>query len=427
MVIHGRDAQRSQGGEIDAGVEGADFQQGLGQEPEVIHGFQQPHQKFQQYSGYQGQSEGHVVHSGVQRGVFDLGDFLIHLPVHIVGRVSGAQVELDLRFRSLGGHFLFDGHGKLDVLPPGVDPLTGNKPVDPRVFGHCPAVASQEQVKHTEIGQAFPALIADIALGSGDLEMLLKEVGGAVPVDHDVGNDHIGRRKAPQPPPVYPVSPGGVILSRGGDTNGEDQQCAARKQQSIGQQLQHRVPIPLKNGLTVKVVDTGQRQQHNGEQKPHPVDPLAGDHIHIEKGEEEQADPQQPDKGPGAQALLDPDGGEEGQQPHGDSGFIKLLPALTQGNEDVQCRGGHGQHHPPPHIAGDGIHGKEQDPADGGGGEQQRHEQDKAVFWLYIKVDIVFHSALLTYPWQRLLRRCVGAPCRSSRPAGRHHSDGKRR
>ena len=245
-----------------------------------------------------------------------------------------------------------------------------------------------------EARQPLPALLADVAVHIGDLKGLLKEVGGAVAVDHNVGGHLVGRGQGADAPPVYPVTPGGVVFSRRVDADGEDQHGCPQKEQRVGQQPDDGGPILQENGLPVIVEDGGQGKEHYGEQQPRPVQPCAGGDVRIDKAEADQGQPAQGNEHPPLEVVHDPHGGKQHIEPHGDGGLIELLPAVAEGDEHIEHRCRHRQPHLEPQAGVDGhiVDAVQHDPADSRPGETHCHEPGPAVFGADVKMNVLIHG-----------------------------------
>ena len=110
------------------------------------------------------------------------------------------------------GHGLFDGHVDLDLPASGEDPLSGNKPVQPRIAGAGTDIGRQQHVEDPEVFQPRPPFGDDVTLHLRDLHVVLQKVLGGIAALHQIGRHGENGRQRPQPPPVVPVTEAGDIL-----------------------------------------------------------------------------------------------------------------------------------------------------------------------------------------------------------------------
>ena len=138
-----------------------------------------------------------------------------------------------------------------------------------------------------EIGEAFLPLLTDVAVDIGDLEGLLKEVGGDIPLPLEVGGDLRHGGQGADAPSVGAIAPGGVILAVGMDPDGEAQQQAAQDHQVVRQIVEHCVPerIAAADGVEIGVAYGAAHSQEHGHQQPGPADMAAGEDS-VEQAEE---------------------------------------------------------------------------------------------------------------------------------------------
>ena len=338
MVVNGTDAETSHGGEEQASVEGAQLQQEPGQQTKVIKSLQQPHGEFQKHTGDQIQQHDQAVQIGVQLlGGLDLFHRGIQLLVNILHGIMGIQMDLD---GGIGGgdlHFLLDDHAVLDILAPGVDLLTGNKPVQLGIFGHTADIGCQQNMGDAKIAEAFPALLADVAVHLADLEGFFKEIGADVPLPLEVGCDLGHGVQRADPAAVDAVTPGGMVLSVGMDTDGKDQDQHTQKQQNIRQTDPQGHQVTGQQRVPVEIQDEHQRCRYHGNEENDGVLPSACRDVRIKRGKEDQGDPEQPDHHPALHILGKPDAGINGHHPNGDSGFVEQLVAAHKGDQRIQC------------------------------------------------------------------------------------------
>ena len=345
----GRDAQGAHGGEEHRAMEGADLQQELGDQAEVVQGFQEPHRELEEEPRQQGEELRGLVELGVEGRALDLLHRLIELAVDVIDRVGGLQVELDAGIRRVGGHLLFDGHAVLDIVPPGIDPLARQEAVQGRILGHQAAVGGDKHMGQAEVGQALPALFADVGLQLGDLQLVEDKIAGGGPVHHDVRHHHRHGRDGADPAAVAPVAPGGVIGPVQMGPDGQGRQQAAQEHQKVRQHPEIEGPLARQQRRPAVIAQDGHRRQEHQRHHAHGADMARGQQlVEDHKGQIDEDIENQIPKADSADGQI----GREinRHQRHRHRGAVKMLSPIQQYDQGENQAGNHRQHNQKPHC-----------------------------------------------------------------------------
>ena len=104
-----------------------------------------------------------------------------------------------------------------------------------------------------EAGQTLPALAADVAVNVSDLQRIFKEIGRAVPGDHDVGGNLRHGGQGAQTASVGAVAPCGVVLVHRMHPDAEKKDQHSQNHEKVRQAFAARVIIVLKQERPVAI------------------------------------------------------------------------------------------------------------------------------------------------------------------------------
>ena len=178
-----------------------------------------------------------------------------------------------------------------------------------------------------EVGQAFLPLCPDVAFHVGDLNAVLKQIGGILALHHNIGGHLSHGRQRPDPAAVLAIAPGGVIQAVGMDMKTQNHKQQTQGQQGIGD---------LQRILLMQIPLGAQRHDHDRQQQPGHRQLAAGDQGVHEAHKKHQHHKQARDQGL-QMTVLEPGKHEavvQADHPNGICGLVKLFLA---GNNGDQC------------------------------------------------------------------------------------------
>ena len=225
----------------------------------------------------------------------------------------------DYRIRGGGGKLFLDGHAQGDILTVAVQLLTGYKAVECGILGYRADVSRDNHMGQTKSSQSFLTLAVDITFRFRDFYRFGEQVVGPHSVDHDIGRHLIQRRDRADPPPIQPITPGGMILAIRMYFNGKEQHQHTQHHQEIRQQEQACI------SLTISICHGSHCRQIKKQQQPGVPDASAGNGG-VGNAEKQNADAEHTQQKWGIrQQRTEQCCCAKPQQPDGNSGFIKHL------------------------------------------------------------------------------------------------------
>ena len=323
-MVNGRNAQTAHRGKEQASVEGAQLQQELRQQTEVVQKLQKPDKEFQEDAGNQIQQHDQTVQIGVQfLCSFDLFHRCVELVIDIYSSVIGGQMHLDGGVGTVNGHFFLDDHAVLDIVTAGVYLLAVDKAVQLGILGYTANIGCQQNMGNAEVGQTLTALLTDIAVNIGDLEGFLEQVGADISLPLEVGGDLRHGRKGADFSAVNSVAPCGVILSGGIGSDSEDHQQHTEQGKNVRYSVHKAGPVGGKKSPTMVIQDKSQRSCNHGEQQQNAIMPATAGDFRVGGGKENECDTVQPHGRAVGTVAFQTDGAVDGHHPDGDGCLIE--------------------------------------------------------------------------------------------------------
>lgn len=210
MVVYGWDAEGAEVRDYHGAVEGADPQQGHGDEVEIVHNAQDPDCELEKNAGYLHEHAGYLFRAAVVGDAY-LFDGVVHFTVDVVDGVGGLENDLGAGLLRLGGDAALHHHVYQDLVAR-IDPLAGDEAVEAGQLGNHPYIGGDKQVQHAQTLVALLTLGAQPAVRLGYLNGAGELVAGVVAVYHYVGLKHVQRRQGAQAAPLLAVPEPAMIV-----------------------------------------------------------------------------------------------------------------------------------------------------------------------------------------------------------------------
>ena len=211
MVIDGADAERAEVGYYHRAVEGADIEQSLRQQAEIIRDANEPDEKAYYDAGQRGEFIRKFLGAVFLVGAFDGVDRLVHLIINIIDGVGRLKGHLDGRFGRVYGKTALDGHDYLDIVMR-IDAVADDEAVETGKVCAGADISRNEKMQHAYALVAVNALLSEPAVGVCYLKRLLVIIERIVSCGHYKRNEVIKSVERAQPSAVNAVSGAALVV-----------------------------------------------------------------------------------------------------------------------------------------------------------------------------------------------------------------------